>query len=150
MRASVVERSLIVERASLRIGPILAAVLIVAPIALALSWPSAVEVWRTGNFVNTDDAMRAVQIRDWMAGQDWFDLSNHRFGLPQGVFSHWSRVVDVPVSILIRLFALALPLEMAERAARIAYPLALQIALVAAMGYAARVLAGACGSAASL
>ncbi len=130
-------------RTSVRIGPALASLLIAMPIGVALSWHSAVEVWETGSFVNSDDAMRAVQIRDWMAGQAWFDLSNHRFGLPQGLFSHWSRVVDVPVSALIRLFALALPLEMAERAARIAYPLALQVALVAAMGYAARVLAGA-------
>lgn len=130
-------------RASVRIGPVLASLLIAMPIGVALSWHSAVAVWETGSFVNSDDAMRAVQIRDWMAGQAWFDLSNHRFGLPQGVFSHWSRVVDVPVSALIRIFALALPPEMAERAARIAYPLALQAALVAATGYAARVLAGA-------
>ncbi len=143
MRASAVEAKPVAGRASIRIGPVLAAVLIVAPIALAMSWHSAAEVWRTGDFANSDDAMRAVQIRDWMAGQAWFDLANHRFGLPQGVFSHWSRIVDVPVSALIRLFALGLPPEMAERAARIAYPLALQVALVAAMGYAARVLAGA-------
>lgn len=131
------------RRAVPRPGPILLSLLVAMPLSLAMSWGSVVAVWTTGDFVNTDDAMRAVQIRDWMAGQPWFDLAAHRFGLPPGVFSHWSRVVDVPVAALIRLFGLALAPEMAERAARIAYPLALQATLVAAMGYAARVLAGA-------
>ena len=132
-----------VDRRPPRVGPVSAALLIAVPLAVALSWHSAVAVWTTGDFVNSDDAMRAVQIRDWMAGQAWFDLSAHRFGLPLGVFSHWSRVVDVPVAGLIRIFMSVLPPDLAERAARIAYPLALQIALIAAMGYAARVLAGA-------
>ena len=97
---------------------------------------------RTGAFANTDDATRMVQIRDWLAGQAWFDLTAHRMGLPQGLLSHWSRVVDVPVAGLMRLFALVLAPDQAERAARIAYPLVLQSALIAAMAYTARVLAG--------
>lgn len=141
MSSTIVEHGA-VPRSTCRLGHGCAALLIVAPLALVMSWPIAVEVWQTGNFSDTDDAMRAVQIRDWMNGQSWFDLSAHRFGLPAGLFSHWSRVVDIPVSSLIRLFGLALPADLAERAARIAYPFALQAALVLAMGYAARVLAG--------
>ena len=122
--------------------PVLVSLLACCPLAFILSWPSAIEVWHTGAFANTDDATRMVQIRDWMAGQDWFDLTVHRLGLPQGLLSHWSRVVDVPIAGLIRGFGLMLPPNLAERAARIAYPLALQIGLIGAMAYAARVLAG--------
>lgn len=122
--------------------PVLLTLVLCCPFALALSWPSAEAVWRTGIFFSTDDATRTVQVRDWMAGQAWFDLSVHRMGLPQGLVSHWSRIVDVPVASLIRLFALALPADLAERAARIAYPLALQAGLIAAMAYAGRVMAG--------
>jgi len=124
------------------ITPLLLALLIAFPLALLTSWSSAVTVWQTGSFFDSDDAMRAVEVRDWMAGQGWFDLAAHRFGLPEGLFMHWSRVVDVPLALLIRAFDFALSPEMAERAARIAWPLALQMSLIAAMAYAARVLAG--------
>ena len=129
-------------RWSLTSHPILLTVAACVPLALAASWHGVDDVWRTGVFLNTDDATRMVQIRDWMAGQAWFDLTVHRMGLPNGLLSHWSRVVDVPVAALIRLFALALPPDLAERAARIAYPLVLQAGLIAAMAYAAQVLAG--------
>ncbi|MGI3901694.1 MAG: hypothetical protein ACRYGP_22840 [Janthinobacterium lividum] len=122
--------------------PFLITLLVCYPLALVLSWSSAADVWRTGVFANTDDATRMVQIRDWLAGQAWFDLSAHRMGLPQGLLSHWSRVVDVPVAALMRLSALALPSDLAERAARIAYPLVLQAGLISAMAYAASVVAG--------
>lgn len=122
--------------------PILLTLLACVPLAIASSWHSVGTVWSTGAFFNTDDATRAVEVRDWMAGQAWFDLTVHRMGLPNGLLSHWSRVVDVPLAALIRVFALALPPDLAERAARIAYPLFLQVGLIAAMAYAARVLAG--------
>lgn len=122
--------------------PLLLAVLLAFALALFLSWSRAVTIWQTGSFFDTDDAMRAVQVRDWMAGQGWFDLAAHRLGPPEGLFMHWSRVVDVPLALLARAFGTALSPDMAERAARIAWPLALQMSLIAAMAYAARVLAG--------
>ena len=80
--------------------PVLLALLVALPIALAMSWARTVTIWRTGTFFDTDDAMRAVQLRDWMAGQGWFDLTATRLDPPAGVFMHWSRVVDVPLAIL--------------------------------------------------
>ena len=122
--------------------PVALALIVALPIALAMSWPRTVTIWRTGTFFDTDDAMRAVQLRDWMAGQGWFDLTAHRLNPPDGVFMHWSRVVDVPLALLVRGFDLVLPPELAERAARILFPVALQAALIAAMAATARVLAG--------
>ena len=122
--------------------PLALALCLAAPPLLLASWFKAALVWRTGAFFDTDDAMRAVQLRDWMAGQAWFDLAAHRMGPPEGLAMHWSRVVDVPLALLVHAFDLVLPTDLGERAARIAFPLALQAGLVAAMAYGARVLAG--------
>jgi hypothetical protein len=120
--------------------------LILAFLALILSiakfWPGVVTVWTTGAYANTDDAMRLVEVRDWLAGQAWFDLHQYRLDPPGGVFMHWTRVIDVPLAALIKLFSLVLPIEQAERLTRIVYPLALLFALYAAIISLARRLAG--------
>jgi hypothetical protein len=109
---------------------------------LALSWPSVMNVWRSGAFANTDDAMRLVEVRDWLAGQAWFDLNQYRLDPPDGVPMHWTRVLDLPLGLLIRLFSVFLPVESAERLTRIIFPLALHGALFAAVAGLARKLAG--------
>ncbi|HKC33385.1 MAG TPA: GtrA family protein, partial [Xanthobacteraceae bacterium] len=43
---------------------------------------------------DTDDAMRLVQLRDFLGGQGWFDLHQPRLGPPVGYDSHWSRLID--------------------------------------------------------
>jgi len=53
--------------------------------------------------LSTDDAMRLVEVRDWIAGQGWFDLSQHRLDPPGGGSMHWSRAVDLPLAALILL-----------------------------------------------
>jgi len=110
---------------------------------VAASFDTAVEVWRTGIFFDSDDAMRAVQVRDFLAGQGWYDLVAHRYDPPAGVFMHWSRVVDVPVATLEALFGLALDPEHAERAARLTFPLLMLVALLWLSARCARVFAGA-------
>ena len=48
-------------------------------------------------FADPDDAMRYLEVRDWLAGQSWWDVSQHR--LWGGHFAmHWSRLVDVPLT----------------------------------------------------
>ncbi|WP_158817073.1 hypothetical protein [Methylocapsa sp. S129] len=109
---------------------------------LAISWRDAAEVWRTGAFANTDDAMRLVEVRDWLAGQAWFDLHQYRLDPPDGEPMHWTRVLDLPLGLLIRIFSVFLPVESAERLTRIVFPLALHGALFAAIACLARRLAG--------
>ena len=50
--------------------------------------------------LSTDDAMRLVQVRDLLAGQGWFDLTQYRLNPPDGVAMHWSRLIDLPIAIL--------------------------------------------------
>jgi hypothetical protein len=118
-----------------------------AVLALILStakfWPSVVTVWTTGAYANTDDAMRLVEVRDWLAGQAWFDLHQYRLDPPDGVFMHWTRVLDVPIALLIKGFSLVLPIDEAERLTRIVLPLSLLFALYVAVISLARRVAGA-------
>ena len=98
-----------------------------ALISVAISWSQMQDVWATGAFFDTDDATRMVQVRDWMAGQGWYDLHMQRLGFAGAAPMHWTRIVDVPVALLIKLASLVFDAETAERAARIAFPLLLSI-----------------------
>src|SRR5450755_2938326 len=123
--ATVHPASLAPERANSPLHSVLVLGAIGLLFTLALSWPSVTEVWRTGAFANTDDAMRLVEVRDWLAGQAWFDLHQYRLDPPGGVQMHWTRVLDLPLGLLVRLFSIFLPVEGAERLTRIVFPLAL-------------------------
>jgi len=77
---------------------------------------------------DNDSLLRLVQVRDLMAGQGWFDLTQLRLG-PDGLLMHWSRLVDLPIALLIGLFGLLpAPPQMAEWAAMVAWPFLLLIA----------------------
>jgi hypothetical protein len=86
-------------------GPDLRLVALVSLIAIAII------VWRTMAtragaplFGDTDDAMRVVVVRDFLGGQGWYDHVNHRLNAPFGAEIHWSRLIDVPIAMLLALF----------------------------------------------
>ncbi|MDR6755362.1 hypothetical protein J2Y48_000635 [Mycoplana sp. BE70] len=72
---------------------------------------------------DNDDAMRLVQVRDLLAGQGWFDMTQYRLGLAGGTLMHWSRLIDLPIANLIEGFGLFLSPERAEAAALTVWPL---------------------------
>lgn len=119
---------------------------VLIPLALALglvlSFSGAHKVWQDGTFFDSDDAMQLVQVRELLAGQNWFDMTIGRLDPPYGVFMHWSRVVDLPLALTIKTFGLAMPVETAERLTRLLFPLILQGLLYAAVAWLARVLVG--------
>ena len=120
--------------------PLWATVLLAALAAVGITFSQAREVWSTGHFFDTDDAMRAVQVRDLLAGQSWFDMTTWRFDPPMGVFSHWSRVVDVPLAGLELFFRLFLDADHAERATRLVFPLALLATLLGLIAWFTKIL----------
>ena len=69
-----------------------------------------------------DNAMRFVQIRDWMAGQSWFDTNQYRLGLSSGTDMHWSRLPDIPIAILAWIFGFFMADEKALHLAASIYP----------------------------
>jgi hypothetical protein len=74
-------------------------------------------------FPDPDDAMRLVQVRDWLAGQSWFDITQYRLNSPAGGPMHWSRLVDVPIAAVILLARPFFGPEGAESAALVVVPL---------------------------
>lgn len=104
-------------------------------VAIAAIWvvAAAVQVaayWKlygSGSFPDPDDALRLVQVRDWLAGQGWFDVTQFRIFPPSGVVMHWSRLVDVPVGGAILFFNLFMPSGAAETAALVIVPLLIHV-----------------------
>lgn len=95
------------------------------------------------DFRDPDDALRLLQVRDWMAGQSWFDVTQHRINPPVGGPMHWSRLIDVPIAVLIWLMTPLAGLAGAERLVLAVYPLMVLGLLFGLAGGIVRQLAGA-------
>lgn len=91
---------------------------------------------------DNDDVMRLVEVRDYLAGQGWFDMMQYRLGLVPGTLMHWSRLVDWPIASLIRLAGLWFPPHTAEAIALAIWPLAWALPVLLSSGYAGLRLGG--------
>ena len=91
---------------------------------------------------DTDDNIRYVQVKDWLAGQGWYDLRQYRLDPPRGFDIHWSRLVDLPIAGLILFFRAFLDQGMADRLACAVAPLLPLLLLMLSLGFIARRLAG--------
>jgi hypothetical protein len=69
---------------------------------------------------DVDDVMRLVQIRDWLAGQPFNDLTQHR--LAGGLPMHWSRLPDLVPGGMIAMLTPLFGRYDAELTAVIAWP----------------------------
>ena len=92
--------------------------LVVALVLLLQYWRQTAET-----LLDTDDAMRLVQMRAWLAGQGWFDLHEARVQPPLGYDPHWSRLVDAGLAGLFMIFQLGADALSAERLMRASWPL---------------------------
>jgi len=77
---------------------------------------------RLGHFYDPDDVMRLQQVRDFLAGQSWFDVTQYRINPPAGLPMHWSRLVDMPIAGAILLFRPFVGQPMAELIACVTTP----------------------------
>eukprot|EP01037_Dinobryon_pediforme_P002513 gene2513-2552_t len=107
-----------------------------------VNYTAAQNVWTTGTFLDTDDAMKLVELRDWLAGQNWFDMTSTRMDPPLGVAMHWSRLYDMPLAALFAVFHLFLDADHSERAMRIVFPGLMYLSLVIAVVRIAKRLMG--------
>lgn len=79
-----------------------------ALILLAFVLRAVFNAGHTALLADTDDAMRMVVVRDFLAGQGWYDNVQHRLNAPFGAEIHWSRLADLPLAgliLLVRPFA---------------------------------------------
>jgi hypothetical protein len=73
---------------------------------------------------DTDDNLRMAQVRAWLGGQGWFDLTQYRFDPAHGGGNiHWSRLVDLPLAGIILLMKPLVGGADAERVAVAVAPL---------------------------
>lgn len=99
---------------------------------IAQRWPAIAAM----TLPDSDDNLRLLQVRDWIAGQDWFDLRQYRLDPPAGADIHWSRLVDLPLAAAMLAARPLLGAATAERVAVVAVPL---LTLLAAMALVARI-----------
>ncbi len=90
---------------------------------------------------DTDDNIRYVQVKDWLAGQGWFDLRQYRLDPPGGANIHWSRLVDLPIAALMLFFRAFVDQGLADRLACGIAPLLPLLPLMLTLGFIARRLA---------
>lgn len=78
-----------------------------------------------------DSIMRYLSVRDWLDGQNWFDMSNHRVLPPEGLSLHWSRYVDLGIGAVVAGLGLLVPPERATALSLVAWPALLFVAFLA-------------------
>ena len=75
--------------------------------------------------LDTDDAMRLTEVRDFLHGQNWFDLVQHRLNTPYGAEMHWSRLIDLPEATILFLLRPFFVGALAETVTAYVWPLLL-------------------------
>jgi uncharacterized membrane protein len=103
----------------------------------ASSWSTMADV-----FNDTDDAMRLVEVRDLLGGQGWYDLHQYRFDPPSELPMHLSRLIDLPIAILVRLAEVFVSAGTAEKVAMYLWPTLVLIAALVAVARIARRFGG--------
>ncbi|ATY33853.1 hypothetical protein [Sphingomonas psychrotolerans] len=69
-----------------------------------------------------DDAMRLLQVRDWIAGQAINDWTQYRMAPPAGALMHWSRINDFGIAAIILAATPFVGRHYAELTAVLLYP----------------------------
>jgi len=93
-----------------------------------------IQGWRTAaaGFADSDDATRLVLVRDLVSGRGWYDQKILRIQPPDGVWLHWSRLLDGALAApLWGLERLICPAQ-AEFSLRLLWPLVLLLPMLLA------------------
>ncbi|QKR98438.1 hypothetical protein F9288_01335 [Sphingomonas sp. CL5.1] len=121
-----------------RLWPILLTYWLIASTILILVSKTTIQML---DFGDPDDAMRLLEVHDWLAGQSWWDVSQHR--LWGGHFAmHWSRLVDLPLAGGMALLDPLVGKELSNRITLTAIPLLSLLGIMALVGLITRRLAG--------
>jgi hypothetical protein len=67
----------------------------------AIALVFTIQSWNAIPIHDTDDATRLVMVRDLLAGRGWYDQAILRFNPPQGVWMHWSRLLDGGIAAMV-------------------------------------------------
>ena len=72
---------------------------------------------------DADDATRLIQVRELINGASWFDRTLPSIGAPEPLVSHWSRLIDAPLALMLVTFERVMSPATAELAVRALWPL---------------------------
>lgn len=95
---------------------------------------------------DSDDLTRLQELRDWLAGQSWFDTRQYRYLPPEGVSIHWSRYIDLGIAAFLVPASWVLSPTQAELAAIILWPSFLGCLAILVIGLGANRLMGPAGA----
>jgi hypothetical protein len=127
------------EAKSLAIWWICLSAIAVVFLNVARSLPDISDILIGGD---ADDLMRLQQVRDWLAGQPWFDTRQYRVLPPEGISMHWSRYIDAGIAAILVPSSWMLSPTGAEHAAVILWPTLLACLTVLVIGHANNRLMG--------
>ncbi|MEZ5817966.1 MAG: hypothetical protein R3D44_12875 [Hyphomicrobiaceae bacterium] len=71
---------------------------------------------------DTDDATRLLELHSFLQHGGWWDLTIERIGAPEVLVSHWSRLVDLGLAVVLGAASLMMSPAKAELAMRIVWP----------------------------
>jgi hypothetical protein len=98
-------------------------ILAFAAVLVVVAGNAATGFTSLGGTDDNDSLLRLVEVRDWLSGQNWFDLHQYRMGPDGGFVMHWSRLVDAPLAaIILAVSALTGSMTIAETTVRIIWP----------------------------
>ncbi len=93
--------------------------LLASALLILVAW-TPINDWKMGD---PDDQLRLVQVRDWLAGQSWWDVTQFRMNPPDGGPMHWSRLVDIPLGLSIIVLTPVFGQALAEHITAVLVPL---------------------------
>ncbi len=94
------------------------AVVMIPIIRIALTGQHGLDV----TLGDTDDATRILQVKALLGGAGWYDTTITKIGGATPLVSHWSRLIDAPLALLVVMFGLFTTADTALLLARIVWP----------------------------
>jgi hypothetical protein len=77
---------------------------------------------RAGHLGDPDDYMRLNEVINWLQGQGWHDLSHPRLSPGSDTVVHWSRLLDIPLALLMLPFIESMGMQNAAMLASFIVP----------------------------
>ncbi|WP_050770773.1 hypothetical protein [Roseobacter sp. CCS2] len=127
-----------IQRSGLRMllaHPLRAVLWLVVLIVMLKAAIDGVKLGTAFSSQDNDDVMRLLSVRDWIAGQGWYDVAQYRLLPPDGVPLHWSRYIDVGIAALIIPFSFIFPMDVAELVAATLWPTMIMIIHLLVVGF---------------
>ncbi|HEU0117064.1 MAG TPA: hypothetical protein VFR09_00395, partial [Alphaproteobacteria bacterium] len=95
-----------------------------------------------GELTGFDDPVRMTQVLNWVNGAGWYDRTITRVNAPDGFTSIWSRLVDIPIALVILIAQQFVAQKKAALIASVVIPFTELALLFPVMRYFARPLVG--------